>query len=345
MKKRDKMNNTILFVENLVKYFPIRAGFFRRQIGNVKAVDGVSFKVQNGEIFGLVGESGSGKSTVGKTLVKIFTPTEGNVWYKGKNITKLSKEETGFFKKEVQMVFQDPKSSLNPRRSIKSTLEDPLIVHSIAKNDIDREKIVMNLLRMVELSPNYMYKYPSALSGGQRQRVAIARALAVNPSFIVLDEPTSALDVSVQAKIIHLLQGLQKELNLSYLFISHDLSLVRTLAKLTAVMYLGRICELASTEELFTLPIHPYTRTLISAVPVVFEEEERIKPLKQSKIGEVPSPVNPPSGCAFHPRCSVANKICSEKLPELVEVKKGHFVRCHHASLNMRQDKSEVVVL
>jgi ABC-type oligopeptide transport system ATPase subunit len=210
--KSIKMNNTILIIENLVKYFPIRTGFFKRHIGNVKAVDGVSFEVQNGEIFGLVGESGSGKSTVGKTLVKIFTPTEGNVWYKGKNITKLSKEETGFFKKEVQMVFQDPKSSLNPRRSIKSTLEDPLIIHSIAKNEIDREKIVMHLLRMVELSPNYMYKYPSALSGGQRQRVAIARALAVNPSFIVLDEPTSALDVSVQARLFTSCKDCKKNL-------------------------------------------------------------------------------------------------------------------------------------
>jgi oligopeptide/dipeptide ABC transporter ATP-binding protein len=334
-----KMNNTILFVENLVKYFPIRAGFFKRQIGNVKAVDGVSFNVRDGEIFGLVGESGSGKSTVGKTLVRIFRPTEGAVWFKGKDVTKLTKKDIGFFKKEVQMVFQDPKSSLNPRRSIKSTLDDPLIVHGIAKNGVEREKIVMNLLRMVELSPNYMYKYPSALSGGQRQRVAIARALAVNPTFIVLDEPTSALDVSVQAKIILLLQGLQKELNLSYLFISHDLSLVRTMAKRTAVMYSGRIYELASTEELFTFPLHPYTRTLISAVPVVFEEEEKVKPLNQSKIGEIPSPVNPPSGCAFHPRCIVASKICSEKLPELVEVKKSHFVRCHHASLNIPHDK------
>lgn len=329
------MNNPLLSVENLVKYFPIRVGFFQRRIGKVRAVDGVSFDIKNGEIFGLVGESGSGKSTVGKTLVKIYKPTGGTVWFKGRDVTKSTKENLRFFKKEVQMVFQDPKSSLNPRRSIKSTLEDPLIVHRIAQNGRDRERIIGNLLQMVELSPTYMYKYPSALSGGQRQRVAIARALAVNPSFIVLDEPTSALDVSVQAKIIHLLQGLQREFHLSYLFISHDLSLVRTIAGRTAVMYLGRIYEIAPTEELFTSPLHPYTRTLISAVPVVSKEEQQAKPMKQSRGGEIPSPVNPPNGCAFHPRCSLADKICSQQLPDLVEVMRGHFVRCHHVSFNM----------
>jgi len=239
------------------------------------------------------------------------------------------------------MVFQDPKSSLNPRRSIKSTLEDPLIVHNIAQNGRDRKRIVRNLLRMDELSTNYMYKYPSALSGGQSQRVAIARALAVNPSFIVLDEPTSALDVSVQAKIIRLLQRLQKDHHLSYLFISHDLSLMRTIASRTAVMYVGRIYELASTEELFISPLHPYTRTLISSVPVISKEERRVKPVKQSRGGEIPSPVNPPNGCAFHPRCSLADPICSQQIPELVEVMPGHFVRCHHTSLNMAPAKEQ----
>jgi len=333
------MNNHLLSVDNLVKYFPIRVGFFQRPIGNVRSVDGVSFNVNKGEMFGLVGESGSGKSTIGKILVKIYNPTEGTVLFKGRDITKLTKEDLGFFKKEVQIVFQDPKSSLNPRRSIKSTLEDPLIVHRIAKNERDRERIIRNLLQMVELSPNYMYKYPSSLSGGQRQRVAIARALTVNPSFIILDEPTSALDVSVQAKIIHLLQGLQREFNLSYLFISHDLSLVRTMARQTAVMYLGKIYEIAPTERLFSMPLHPYTRTLISSVPVVFKEEQQAKPTKQSWGGEIPSPVNPPSGCAFHPRCSLADDICSQQLPDLVEVMRDHFVRCHHVSFNMQSVK------
>ena len=329
------MDNSLLTIENLVKYFPIRAGFFQRQIGEVRAVEGVSFYIKDGEIFGLVGESGSGKSTVGKTIVRIYRPTRGIIQFKGRDVTKLTKENLHFFKKEAQMVFQDPKSSLNPRRSIKSTLEDPLIVHKIAQNGRDRKKIVGNLLQMVELSPNYMYKYPSTLSGGQRQRVAIARALAVNPSFIVLDEPTSALDVSVQAKIIRLLQRLQRELRLSYLFISHDLSLMRTIASRTAVMYVGRIYELAPTEELFANSLHPYTRTLISSVPVVSREERQAKPTKQSRGGEIPSPVNPPNGCAFHPRCSLADQICSQQLPELVEVMPHHFVRCHHVSLNM----------
>jgi len=333
------MSDALLVVENLVKYFPIRVGFFRRQIGEVRAVEDASFDIKIGEIFGLVGESGSGKSTVGKTIVRIYKPTRGAIRFKGRNVTKLIKENLRFFKKEAQMVFQDPKSSLNPRRSIKSMLEDPLIVHKIAQNGRDRKRIVGNLLRMVELSPNYMYKYPSALSGGQRQRVAIARALAVNPSFIVLDEPTSALDVSVQAKIIRLLQKLQKDHRLSYLFISHDLSLIRTIASRTAVMYVGRIYELASTEELFIKPLHPYTRTLISAVPVISKEERRVKPAKQSRGGEIPSPVNPPSGCAFHPRCSLADPICSQQLPDLVEVMSGHFVRCHHTSFNMPSAK------
>lgn len=333
------MSDPLLVVENLVKYFPIRVGFFRRQIGEVRAVEGASFDIKSGEIFGLVGESGSGKSTVGKAIVRIYKPTRGTIQFKGRNVTRLTKENLRFFKKEAQMVFQDPKSSLNPRRSIKSTLEDPLIVHKIAQNGRDRKRIVGELLRMVELSPNYMYKYPSALSGGQRQRVAIARALAVNPSFIVLDEPTSALDVSVQAKIIRLLQQLQKELHLSYLFISHDLSLMRTIASRTAVMYVGRIYELALTEELFVNPLHPYTRTLISAVPVISKEERRVKPVKQSRGGEIPSPVNPPNGCAFHPRCSLADRICSQQLPDLMEVMPGHFVRCHHVSLNMPSAK------
>jgi len=324
-----KMSDPLLVIGDLVKRFPIRAGIFHRKVAEVKAVEMVSFDIRSGEIFGLVGESGSGKSTVGKTLLGIYKPTKGSIRFKGRDVTTLIKENLRFFKKEAQMVFQDPKSSLNPRRSIKSTLEESLIVHKIAKNGREREKIVADLLGMVELSPSFMYKYPSMLSGGQRQRVAIARALALNPSFIVLDEPTSALDVSVQAKIIRLLQRQQAERQMAYLFISHDLSLMRTMASRTAVMYLGRIYELAPTEELFTNPLHPYTKTLISAVPVVSEEERRMKPKKQSPGGEIASPINPPSGCTFHPRCTLTERVCSQQLPELVEVMPGHFVRCH----------------
>jgi len=326
------MSEPLLVVEGLIKRFPIRAGILHRQAGEVKAVENVSLDISDGEIFGLVGESGSGKSTVGKTILRIYRPTEGTIHFKGRDVTKLTRETLRFFRQHAQMVFQDPKSSLNPRRSVKSTIEESLIVHKVARNGGARKKLVADLLTMVEMSANYMYKYPSMLSGGQRQRVAIARALALDPSFIVLDEPTSALDVSVQAKIIRLLQRLQTERHMAYLFISHDLSLMRTVASWTAVMYLGRIYEQASTEVLFTHPLHPYTRTLISAVPVVSAEERQMKPQKQSRGGEIPSPINPPSGCAFHPRCQLAKPICAQQLPELAEAAPGHFVRCHEGT-------------
>ena len=325
------MTEPILSVENLVKYFPVRSGLFHKVVGQVKAVDDVSFDVQEGEIFGLVGESGSGKSTVAKCIVQLYGPTGGTVCFEGKNMSAMTKQTARWFRREVQMVFQDPKSSLNPRRSIVSTLEDPLIIFGIGKSRMEREKIICTLLEQVEMSSRYMYKYPSALSGGQRQRVAIARALAVNPSFVALDEPTSALDVSVQAKLISLFVKLKEELSLSYLFITHNLSLVRTIATRAAVMYVGRIYELGPVDRLFHRPIHPYTKTLISAVPVVTREEERAKPHKMSKEGEAPSPVTRPSGCAFHPRCSVAQPRCSEELPAVVEVEPGHFVRCCQA--------------
>lgn len=328
------MREALLVVRDLVKHFPIRGGLMRRKIAEVKAVERVSFDIFGGEIFGLVGESGSGKSTVGKTLLGIYKPTMGSIRFKGRDVSQLTHESRRFFKKEAQMVFQDPKSSLNPRRSIKSTIEESLIVHKISRNGREREKAVADLLKMVELSPNYMYKYPSMLSGGQRQRVAIARALALNPSFIVLDEPTSALDVSVQAKIIRLLQRLQTERQMAYLFISHDLSLMRTMADRTAVMYLGRIYEIAPTDKLFAKPLFPYTRALISAVPVVSEEERRMKPARQNMSGEIPSPINPPGGCAFHPRCKETSPVCSKELPGLVEIESDHFVRCHSVGLN-----------
>jgi oligopeptide/dipeptide ABC transporter ATP-binding protein len=325
------MTEPILGVENLMKYFPIRSGLFRRVVGHVKAVDHVSFGVQEGEIFGLVGESGSGKSTVAKTIVQLYRPTAGTIRFKGRDLTGATKETMRWFRSQAQMVFQDPKSSLNPRRSIASILEDPLIVYGIGGSRRGREQMIRSLLEQVEMSGRYMYKYPSALSGGQRQRVAIARALAVHPSFLALDEPTSALDVSVQAKLINLFLGLKEELGLSYLFITHNLSLLRTIAGRAAVMYVGRIYELGPTELLFRHPIHPYTRALIAAAPVVTSEEEQIKPQQMSKEGEIPSPANPPSGCAFHPRCSVAESGCSEELPSPVEVETGHWVWCHQA--------------
>jgi oligopeptide/dipeptide ABC transporter ATP-binding protein len=325
------MCDPILGVEKLTKYFPLHSGLLHRVLGHVKAVDDVTFEVHPGEIFGLVGESGSGKSTVAKTIVHLYGATSGTIQLKGKDVSQLDKQTAKWFRREIQMVFQDPKSSLNPRRNVTSTLEDPLIIYGLAKSRREREAIVRTLLEQVEMSSRYMYKYPSALSGGQRQRVAIARALAVNPSFLVLDEPTSALDVSVQAKLIGLFVRLREELGLSYLFITHNLSLVRTIAARAAVMYVGKIYELGPVEQLFRHPVHPYTRTLIAAAPVVSQAEEGVKPRKMSRGGEIPSPVTPPSGCAFHPRCSVAQARCSEELPSIVEVAPGHLVRCWRA--------------
>ena len=326
------MAEPILAVENLTKHFPLHAGLLRRVSAHVRAVDDVTFAVHPGEIFGLVGESGSGKSTVAKTIVHLYGATGGTIRFKGTDVSRLDRQAAKWFRREVQMVFQDPKSSLNPRRTVMSTLEDPLIIYGLATSRRNREAAVRALLEQVEMSSRYMYKYPSALSGGQRQRVAIARALAVNPSFLALDEPTSALDVSVQAKLIGLFTRLREELGLSYLFITHNLSLVRTIATRAAVMYVGKIYELGPVERLFRHPVHPYTRTLIAAAPVVTQTEELVKPSKMSKGGEIPSPVAPPSGCAFHPRCSAVEPRCSEGLPSIVEVAPGHHVRCWRAA-------------
>jgi len=258
----------------------------------------------------------------------IYSPTEGNIFFKEQDISRESKRRPKHFKKEIQIVFQDPGSSLNPRRSIKQILELPLRVHHISGDGSITEQIE-KLLDMVELPPEYMYKYPQAIGGGERQIVAIARALATNPSFMVLDEPTSALDVSVQAKIIKLLMQLQDELSLTYLFITHDLSLMRNMASRVAIMYLGKICEVAPTVKFFESPLHPYTRMLLSSIPVVSKEEEALKPKKIISRGEIPSPVNVPPGCSFHLRCPEKMDICSKADPEMTAMKKGHFVRCH----------------
>lgn len=318
----------ILVLQGIKKYFPVRRGIFMRKIGNVKAVDGVSFSVKRGEIFGLVGESGSGKSTLGFTLVGLYKVTSGRIFFAGQDIVNTSKRQGKSIKKELQIVFQDPGSSLNPRRSIRRALEVPLKVHGINKGR-SRLESVAELLEMVELPDAYMHKYPSALSGGQKQRIAIARALATKPSFIVLDEPTSALDVSVQGKIIGLLLDLRDKLDLSYLFITHDLSLMRNVASRVAVMYLGKICETAEASKFFGAPLHPYTQMLLSSIPTVSDEEEELKPKKIISTGDVPSPVNVPSGCSFHPRCPKNMDICPRVDPSIVEIDEDHSVRCH----------------
>jgi peptide/nickel transport system ATP-binding protein len=318
----------ILALQGLKKYFPVYRGIFMRKIGDVKAVDGVSFSVKRGETFGLVGESGSGKSTLGYTLVGVYRQTSGRIIFAGQDLGDTSKRQSRSIKKELQIVFQDPGSSLNPRLSIRKTLEVPLKAHSISKGR-SRLKAVAELLKMVELPDAYLHKYPSALSGGQKQRVAIARALATKPSFIVLDEPTSALDVSVQGKIMGLLLDLRDQLDLSYLAITHDLSLMRNVASRVAVMYLGKICETAEASEFFDTPLHPYTRMLLSSIPVVSQEEEDLKPKKIISTGDMPSPLNVPSGCSFHPRCAEKMDVCTRIDPSIVKTEEGHTVRCH----------------
>lgn len=318
-----KLQKEILTVKDLKKYF------FTKQ-GTVKAIDGVNFSVNTGDTLGLVGESGSGKSTVAYTVMGIYTPTEGEILYKGKEYLNKKKRKQPFkFKKEMQIVFQDPGSSLNPSRTIQQILELPIRVHNIEKNSKERLKKVKELLDMVQLPQDYLYKYPSMIGGGEKQMISIARALAVKPSFILLDEPTSALDVSIQAKIIRMLLDFQKNFNLSYIFISHDLSLMRNVATRVAIMYLGKICEIATTEKFFKNPLHPYTQMLLSSIPVLSEEEENLMPKKIISQGEIPSPVDIPTGCGFQTRCPKKMEICSQIDPEMIEIGKDHSVRCH----------------
>jgi peptide/nickel transport system ATP-binding protein len=321
------MTTDILTVTDLKKYFVIgHSGILKREPITVKAVDGISFAIREGETLGLVGESGSGKSTVAYTTIGMYRPTEGSISFQGQNLFEGNKRRPLALKKAMQIVFQDPGSSLNPRRSIKQILELPLRIHRTDENLLEQ---VVRLLEMVELPPDYMHKYPQMLGGGEKQMVAIARALATVPSFIILDEPTSALDVSIQGKIINLLIRLQDEFQLSYLFITHDLSLMRNVASRVAIMYLGKICEVAEAAEFFRNPYHPYTQMLLSSIPVVSAEEEKLKPEKIISTGEIPSPVNVPSGCSFHLRCPKRKDICFEVDPVMVEVEEGHTVRCH----------------
>jgi len=319
-------NNKIMKIEKLKKYFHIGKG--KEGLKYVRAVDGVDFNIKYGETLGLVGESGSGKSTVAYTVTGMYRPTSGYIFFKGKNIALEASRRSLSSKKEIQIVFQDPGSSLNPRQTIKQILTLPLRLHAqIPKRQL--QKKIVELLQKVGLSLDYLYKSPSLISGGEKQMVAIARALASDPSLIILDEPTSSMDVSVQAKIINKLINLQKELHVTYLFITHDLSLVRNVANRIAIMYLGKICEIAEAATFFEKPLHPYTKMLISSVPVVTKEEEKLKPKGVISIGEIPSPVNIPPGCSFHLRCPYKMPICSKIDPEMIEISPGHTVRCH----------------
>jgi oligopeptide transport system ATP-binding protein len=319
------VSDTLLQVEGLKKYFPIRNGVFGRIQGHVKAVDDLTFTVGRGETFGLVGESGCGKSTTGRTLLRLLEPTEGRVVFDGQDITKLSQEEMRKWRRDMQIVFQDPFASLNPRHNVKRILEEPLLVHGMG-NARERNARVRQLMDVVGLTQSYLHRYPHQFSGGQRQRIGIARALALNPKLIVADEPVSALDVSIQSQVINLMQDLQKEFQLTYIFIAHDLSVVKHICDRVAVMYLGRIVELADKEQLYRDPKHPYTQALLSAVPIPDPDVKRDRIILQ---GDVPSPSNAPIGCAFHTRCPKAMDVCRASRPQLTDMGAGHLTACH----------------
>jgi len=323
-------NNVLLRVDNLVKHFPIMRGVFQKQVGAVRAVDGVSFEVKRGETLGLVGESGCGKSTTGRAILQLYRPTSGSVDFDGTNLVKLKGEELRVMRRKMQMIFQDPYASLNPRMTVGEIIREPLLVHNVT-TEAEADERVKELLELVRLNPAFASRYPHEFSGGQRQRVGIARALALQPSFIVCDEPISALDVSIQAQVVNLLEELQEKFNLTYLFIAHDLSMVRHISDRVAVMYLGVVAELASRDELYSNPLHPYSQALLSAVPVPDPMIEATRK-RTILVGDVPSPANPPSGCRFRTRCPIAQAVCAESRPEFREVKPDHFVACHLVS-------------
>jgi len=322
----------LIQVKNLKKHFPIMRGVFRRQVGAVQAVDGITFNIYKGETLGLVGESGCGKSTTGRTILQLLSPTDGEVLFEGNDLTALNKSELRKARRNMQMIFQDPYASLNPRLTIGNIIGEPLQIHGIG-NEKSRKDRINELLQIVGLNPYFINRYPHEFSGGQRQRIGVARALATNPSFIVADEPISALDVSIQAQVVNLLDDLSRDLGLTYLFIAHDLSMIRYISDRVAVMYLGRIVELSDRDGIFERPLHPYTQALLSAIPIPDPEKEE----KRKRLileGDVPSPANPPKACRFHPRCSFATEICTQEDPEFRN--KGsegteHWVACHHA--------------
>ncbi len=324
-----KTNMNLLEVNNLKMYFPVRQGFFSKKVADVKAVDGVSFAIPKGKTFGLVGESGCGKTTTGKCILRIYNPTSGEIWYNGRNIAHASRSQITPFRREIQMIFQDPYSSLDPRQSVGAILREA-ITEDHARHATSAVKAKIDeLLCTVELDPSMKDRYPHEMSGGQRQRLGIARALACDPELIVCDEPVSALDVSIQAQIINLLKKLQKEYGLTYLFVAHDLAVVRHIADEVGVMYLGSIVEKMNADELYSNPLHPYTKALMSAIPITDYYEER----RRNRIileGEVPSPIHAPSGCPFHPRCRYATDECKCAMPQMQQVGNNHSVACYN---------------
>lgn len=327
--KNDKAASTqsenLLVIENLKTYYPVKGGFFKHTVAHVKAVDNISFEIKKGETLGLVGESGCGKSTAGRTILRLLKPTEGKILFDGKDITKLTGKSLREIRKDMQMVFQDPYASLNPMQMVGDIIAEP-IYNFMKKSKAELKQEVMDLLEKVGLPSDAYYKYAHEFSGGQRQRIGIARALALRPKLIIADEPVSALDVSVQSQVLNLLKDLQEEFDLTFLFIAHDLSVVKHMSDRIGVMYLGNMVEVAEKNSLYATPLHPYTQALISAIP---NPDPRLKKERIILKGDVPSPINPPSGCPFHPRCPVAMEICSKEKPVLKEVKPSHRVACH----------------